>query len=345
MAGRSTDEGVAGGPARHLPVLLGEVVDALSPGPGDVIVDGTFGAGGYAKALLEAGATVIAIDRDPDAIEAGRKLEAGSKGRLTLVHGRFGELDDHVRALGFEAVDGVVLDVGVSSMQLDQAERGFSFRADGPLDMRMGRDGPSAADVVNAMPAGDLIRVIGILGEERRAKAVTGAIARARVERPITRTGELASIVEAAVGRRPTDKIHPATRTFQALRIFVNRELEELAAALVAAERLLRAGGRLVVVAFHSLEDRIVKRFFTARAKPRPAGSRHLPAAGPGPEPTFSLLTRRPVEAGADELGDNPRARSARLRAAMRTDAAIPPFDRKTLGLPRLPDFAARSLS
>lgn len=339
MAGRGTDKDAAGGPARHQPVLIAEVVAALGPRPGEVIVDGTFGAGGYTRALLDAGATVIAIDRDPDAIAAGRGLEAASAGRLTLVHGRFGELDVHANALGHEAVDGVVLDVGVSSMQLDQAGRGFSFRADGPLDMRMGRDGPSAAEVVDALSAGDLARIIGVLGEERKARAVANAIAKARADKKITRTGELAAIVEAAVGRRPGDRIHPATRTFQALRIFVNRELEELASALVAAECLLRAGGRLVVVAFHSLEDRIVKRFLTARAKPRPAGSRHLPQTGPGPEPTFSLITRRPVEAGPDEVADNPRARSARLRAATRTDAPIPPLDLSFLGLPRLPDL------
>jgi len=341
MAGRGTDlDGVAGGPARHVPVLLGPVLEQLAPKAGEIIVDGTFGAGGYTRAILETGANVIAIDRDPDAIAVGRPLEAEMAGRLSLVHGRFGALDEHARALGHDGVDGVVLDIGVSSMQLDEAERGFSFQADGPLDMRMAQDGPSAADVVNGLAVGDLIRVIGILGEERRAKAIVGAIDRARRDQPIRRTGELARLVEATIGRRPGDKIHPATRTFQALRIFVNRELDELAEALLAAERLLKAGGRLVVVAFHSLEDRIVKRFLAARAKPRGGGSRHMPETGAGPEPTFSLLTRRPLEADADEIARNPRARSARLRAAVRTEAAIVPFDLGELGLPRLPDLA-----
>ena len=339
MAGRST-KGVAGGPARHIPVLLGPVMEALAVRPGAVIVDGTFGAGGYSQALLDAGASVIAIDRDPSAIAAGQDLVAASSGRLHLVEGRFGELDRHAAASGFEAVDGVVLDVGVSSMQLDQAERGFSFRADGPLDMRMEQAGPSAADVVNSVAVTDLTRIIGILGEERKARTVAGAIDRARKEAPITRTAALAEIVEKAIGKRPGDKIHPATRTFQALRIYVNRELEELVSALLAAERVLRAGGRLVVVAFHSLEDRLVKRFLNARARPRPAGSRHLPETGPGPVPTFSLISRKPIEADAAETAANPRARSARMRAALRTEAPIFEFDMAEFGLPNLPDPA-----
>ena len=339
MTGRDTLEvGVAGGLARHVPVLLDPVLDALDPRPGDVVVDGTFGAGGYSRAILDRKASVIAIDQDDTAIAAGRVLEADMAGRLTLVHGRFGELDRHAHDLGHDHVDGVVLDVGVSSMQLDQPERGFSFRADGPLDMRMGRNGVSAADVVNELAIGDLTRVIGILGEEKRAKTVAAAIGRARAEKPIARTGELAGIVEKAIGKRPGDRIHPATRTFQALRIYINRELNELAAALLAAERLLRAGGRLVVVAFHSLEDRIVKRFLTARSKPRPAGSRHLPATETGPEPTFEPITRKPIAASDAEAAQNPRARSARLRAARRTDADITELDLSVFGLPNLPE-------
>jgi len=328
---------VAGGPARHVSVLLEEVMRYLAPAAGDVIVDGTFGAGGYSRAILAAGANVIAIDRDPTAIAAGRATAEASAGRLTLVEGRFSGLDAIAADLGHERVDGVVMDIGVSSMQLDQAERGFSFRHDGPLDMRMGDEGLTAADVVNTMEPRDLARIIAVLGEDHRARAVASAIARAREAGPITTTARLAEIVERAIGRS-TDTIHPATRTFQALRIFVNRELDELADALAASERVLAEGGRLVVVAFHSLEDRIVKRFLADRSATRFGGSRHAPAREVAP-PTFELLVRGTVDPGEDEIRFNPRARSARLRAARRTAAPPRAIDRAAIGVPSLPQF------
>jgi len=306
----------------------------LAPDAGGTFIDGTFGAGGYTRAMLDRGASVIAIDRDPDAITAGAELERAAGGRLTLVEGRFSDLDRIARAHGRERVDGVVLDIGVSSMQLDRPERGFSFRAEGPLDMRMSGEGPTAADVVNQLEAPDLARVIGVLGEERRARAVAGAIARARALQPISGTVELAEIVARAVGRHD-DHIHPATRTFQALRIFVNRELDELAEGLAACERVLGEGGRLVVVSFHSLEDRIVKRFLAERSARRGTGSRHRPEAVVA-EPTFALITRGAVEAGEEEVRRNPRARSARLRAARRTAAPAHPLDMAALGVPAL---------
>jgi 16S rRNA (cytosine1402-N4)-methyltransferase len=323
---------------RHIPGMCAEVMDLLAPSEGGIFIDGTFGAGGYTRAILATGASVIAIDRDPSAIAAGAALVAESGGRLTLVEGRFSDLDAIAAAHGRERVDGVVLDVGVSSMQLDDAARGFSFRFDGPLDMRMGGDGPSAADVVNRAEPRDLARVIAVLGEEKRARAVAAAIARARAQKELTGTAELAEIVARAVGHRATDKIHPATRTFQALRIFVNRELDELADALAASERVLAEGGRLVVVAFHSLEDRIVKRFLAERSEVRPRGSRHRPEEAI-PDPSFALLTRGALVSGEDETMRNPRARSARLRAARRTAATPLPLERRAIGVPELPAF------
>ncbi len=321
------------GAAPHIPVLLDEVLAALAPRPGSVVVDGTFGAGGYSRAILAAGCDVIAIDRDPSAIVAGQELAAEAGGRLVLREGRFGDLDRLARQAGHETVDGVVLDIGVSSMQLDTAERGFSFAKDGPLDMRMEGAGPSAADIVNRLEPRALTRIIAVLGEERKAGLVARAIAAARAEKPLTRTAELAALVERAIGRRPTDTIHPATRTFQALRIYINRELDQLADALAAAERILAAGGRLVVVTFHSLEDRIVKRFLTERSRIVPAGSRHRPEEGLAP-PTFELLMRGAVTAGAAEIEANPRARSAKLRAARRTAAPARPVSAAALGVP-----------
>ncbi len=308
----------------HVPVLLDEVVRWLAPRDGEVFVDGTFGAGGYTRALLKAAQTrVIAIDRDPTAIAAGQALAGDYAGRLTLVEGRFSALAGHVRALGLPAVDGVVLDIGVSSMQIDQAERGFSFLREGPLDMRMGGAGPSAADHVNHMGQEALANVIYSYGEEPRARAIARAIVKARTETPIVTTLDLVRAVERATGpQRARDRIHPATRTFQALRIFVNDELAELAAALSGAEQVLRAGGRLVVVSFHSLEDRIVKRFLTERAGHTPHGSRHLPQDVSGPEPSFSLPFKGHVEAGEAEAAHNPRARSAKLRCGVRSAAA-----------------------
>lgn len=329
MAGLGVGNPADGGPARHIPVLLPEVLAALAPVPGALIVDGTFGAGGYTSALLDGGADVIAIDRDPDAIAAGAALVARSNGRLELVHGRFSELDTVVP----RSVDGVVLDIGVSSMQLDEAERGFSFRHDGPLDMRMARQGATAADVVNKMAVGDLTRIIGILGEERHAGRVARMIEKRRVARPFMTTRDLADAVEGVLGRKPTDRIHPATRTFQGLRIFVNDELGELARALFAAERALAPGGRLVVVTFHSLEDRIVKRFLADRAG-QSGGSRHLPELA-AQAPTFAKAGKM-VAASEDEALANPRARSAKLRAATRTETAPRAEDPAIFGLPTL---------
>ncbi len=338
-AGSGVDaRSAAGGPARHVPVMLEEVVHFLAPAAGGIFIDGTFGAGGYSAALLARGAQVIAIDRDPAAIAGGGDLARTAGDRLTLVEGRFSALDAIARAHGREQVDGVVLDIGVSSMQVDTAARGFSFRGEGPLDMRMGSDGPTAADVVNHMEFGALARVIAVLGEEKKARAVARAIEKARAAKPLTGTRELADIVARAVGGRRDQAIHPATRTFQALRIFVNRELEELAEALAASERILGPGGRLVVVSFHSLEDRIVKRFLADRSATLSGASRHRPDVAVA-APTFTLLARGAVTPGAAETAANPRARSARLRAATRTAAAGRPLDAQALGVPAVPDF------
>jgi 16S rRNA (cytosine1402-N4)-methyltransferase len=294
--------------APHIPVLLDEVVDALAPEPGETHVDATLGAGGYTRAILARGARVVAFDRDPDAI-AGAQAIAGD---LTLVHDAFSALDRAGPA------DGVVMDIGVSSMQLDQAERGFSFQGDGPLDMRMSQEGESAADFLNTADEGAIADVIYRYGEEPKSRRVARFIVEAR---PLTRTGELAAVVRRALGHRPHDKKDPATRVFQAIRIHVNRELDELADGLSAAERVLKPGGRLAVVTFHSLEDRLVKRFLRERSGGTPGGSRHLPQAASGPAPSFEAVGRavRPSDA---ELQRNPRARSATLRFARRTAAA-----------------------
>ncbi|MEX0851930.1 MAG: 16S rRNA (cytosine(1402)-N(4))-methyltransferase RsmH [Bauldia sp.] len=337
-AGRGTSSGsTAGGPARHIPVLIEEALRFLAPDAGGTFIDGTFGAGGTTAAILARGASVIAIDRDGQAIAASAAMQRTAGERLTLVEGRFSDLDRIARQHGRERVDGVVLDVGVSSMQLDAPERGFSFRARGPLDMRMGGDGPSAGEVVNRMERSALARVIAVLGEEKRARAVAAAIDRARSAKPIADTVELAEIVAAAVGGRG-GPIHPATRTFQALRIFVNRELEELAEGLAASERILGEGGRLVVIAFHSLEDRIVKRFLADRSAKRAGASRHRPEVTVA-APTFELLTGGAVSPGQAEIGRNPRARSARLRAARRTGAPPRGLDLVAIGVPDLPAF------
>ena len=329
MAGHGDDPHAVGGLARHIPVLLAEVLDALAPKAGETIVDGTFGAGGYTSAILDRGAAVVAIDRDPDAIAAGRALEERAGGRLRLVQAPFSTLDEHV-----ESADGVVLDIGVSSMQLDQAERGFSFRADGPLDMRMAQAGMSAADVVNTFKAGDLARIFGFLGEERHAGRIARMIESRREKRPFERTLDLADAIATHIGRAPKDKIHPATRVFQALRIFVNDELGELAQALFAAERALKPGGRLVVVTFHSLEDRIVKKFFSDRAG-KASGSRHLPIAHERAA-TFEPVGKSMVSASEEEAEANPRARSAKLRAGQRTIAPAEAEDMSLFGFPNL---------
>jgi len=303
-------------PAPHEPVLLEEVVAGLAVQPGATIVDGTFGAGGYTKALLGAGAgRVIAFDRDPTAIEEGRSLVPNSN--LTLVHERFSRMDGALIDLGEAPVDGVALDIGVSSMQLDRAERGFSFSKDGPLDMRMSQAGQSAAEFLNTAEEAEIARVLRDYGEEPRARAVARAIVGAR---PLTRTAELAAVVRKALGFRQGMKSDPATRTFQAIRIHLNAELEELEQGLRAAERVLRPGGRIAVVTFHSLEDRIVKRFLKERSGNVPAGSRHRPQIARGPAPTFEKVAK-PVSPSERELARNPRARSARLRTAVRTDA------------------------
>lgn len=305
--------------APHTPVLGREAIAHLAPREGGIYVDATFGAGGYSRAILEVpGTRLIAIDRDRTAIAGGAALVERSAGRLTLVEDRFSSLAEICAAQGVETIDGVVMDVGVSSMQLDQAGRGFSFRLDGPLDMRMGQSGPTAADVVARASEGELADIIYLFGEERHSRRIARAIVADRQETPFTTTRALADLVARVVRSKPSD-IHPATRTFQALRIFVNEELEELQTALAAAERVLKPGGRLVVVSFHSLEDRIVKNFLSGRSKTG-GGSRHLPEVAQVP-PSFQLLTRRPVVAGEDEVAHNPRARSAKLRAAERTAA------------------------
>jgi len=304
----------------HVPVLLKEVVEGLAIVPGETLVDGTFGAGGYTKALLGAGAgRVIGFDRDPDAIAKGPSLvpDAISTGRLTLIQERFSQMDRVLAERGLLPVDGIALDIGVSSMQLDEADRGFAFSQDGPLDMRMSKSGQTAAEFLNHAEEGEIARVLKEYGEEPRARAVARAIVAAR---PLTRTAELAAVVRKALGYRQGQKSDPATRTFQAIRIHLNAELDELEQGLRAAERSLRPGGRLAVVTFHSLEDRIVKRFLRTRSGATPAGSRHRPLAAKGPEPTFEQVAK-PVSPSEAELARNPRARSARLRTAVRTDA------------------------
>jgi len=303
----------------HAPVMLAEVLEALAPRDGAIYLDGTFGRGGYARAILEAAdCRVVGLDRDPDAIAAGIDMEREFAGRLHLLEGRFGDMEQLCEE---SAVDGVALDLGVSSPQLDEAERGFSFRVDGPLDMRMGREGRSAADVVNQASEAQLSDIIWRLGEERRARQVARAIVEARQEAPITRTLQLAEIVRSVV-KPSADGIDPATRTFQALRLYVNDELEELQRGLEAARGLLAPGGRLAVVSFHSLEDRMVKQFLRRHSGAAPRASRHAPLQ-PEVEPSFELLFRQARRPSAEESRANPRARSARLRAAVRTAATV----------------------
>jgi 16S rRNA (cytosine1402-N4)-methyltransferase len=326
-SGKPTAMGDRRGTQRHIPVLLPEVLAALAPQPGERFIDGTFGAGGYTSALLEVAENtqILAIDRDPRAIAAGQELVRASTGRLRLLEGTFGTLDSIAETAGFAPVDGVVLDIGVSSMQIDEAERGFSFQKDGPLDMRMSGSGPTAADVVNDEEDARLADIFFHLGEERRSRAVARTIARQRVEKPFTRTSELAELAERVLGREKIAGRHAATRIFQALRIYVNDELGELVQGLTAAERVLKPGGRLAVVTFHSLEDALVKDFLRARSEAVRQGSRHLPPAeSPDRPPSFSVSMRRPTAASEAETAANPRARSAKLRSAVRTEA--PPW-------------------
>lgn len=307
----------ANNPDRHIPVLIDEVLDALAINPGEVHVDGTFGAGGYSGAMAGKGAKVFAFDRDPDAIREGQAF-ADAQG-IALIAGEFSRMEEYLAERGVTSVSGVTLDIGVSSMQLDRPERGFSFQGDGPLDMTMSQSGMSAADFLNNAPEEEIANVLYRYGEEPRSRRVARAIVEAR---PLERTGQLANVVRKALGHKPHDKKDPATRTFQAIRIHVNRELEELERGLEAAEAMLEEGGRLAVVTFHSLEDRIVKQFLRNRSGSEASGSRHLPQKKAGPAPTFQKPAKA-VRPGEAELARNPRARSATLRSAIRTSAPV----------------------
>jgi 16S rRNA (cytosine1402-N4)-methyltransferase len=331
--GNGADDAI-GGPVRHVPVMLDEVLAHLAPAEHRIILDGTFGAGGYTGAILARGADVIALDRDPSAIAAGQDMVGRFGGRLSLHHSNFGLLDRYAPEGG---LDGVVLDIGVSSMQIDEAERGFSFQKNGPLDMRMAAAGVSAADVINRAKVNDLIRIFSLLGEERQASRIAHAIDKRRLQTPFLTTRDLAGLIEVVTPRKMADKIHPATRVFQALRVFVNNELGELVAALFAAERALKPGGHLVVVTFHSLEDRIVKRFFADRSG-KASGSRHLPEMMQTPE-IFKPMGKQPVLAGEAEAEANPRARSAKLRSGIRTEARARKADMSIFDLPQLTDI------
>lgn len=304
-------------PSPHIPVLLDEVIHALAITPGSDVVDGTFGAGGYSRAILAAGARVHAFDRDPDAAAAGADLAERSGGALRFHSACFSEMDKRLAECGVQQVDAVVLDIGVSSMQIDQAERGFSFQKDGPLDMRMSQSGESAADFVNTAEEADIANVIYLYGEEPKSRRIARAIVAAR---PIDTTTKLADVVRKALGHRAGAPKDPATRTFQALRIHINRELDELHAGLEAAERILKPGGRLAVVSFHSLEDRIVKQFLRERSGSMASGSRHMPLAKASRPATFEKPAKA-VRPGTREIEANPRARSSTLRSAIRTDA------------------------
>ncbi|MEM8979308.1 MAG: 16S rRNA (cytosine(1402)-N(4))-methyltransferase RsmH [Pseudomonadota bacterium] len=314
--------------AEHVPVLLGSILSAISPVSGHW-VDGTLGAGGYTRALFEAGAErVSGIDQDPLAIEMAQTWAAAYGEKFTAIHANFAQMDEVV-----ESADGVVLDLGVSSMQLDRAERGFSFMKDGPLDMRMSQEGPSAADIVATFEEGDLANLIYIFGEERASRRIARAIVKARAEVPITRTLQLANIIEGVLPHAKPGQSHPATRTFQAFRIAVNGEYRALFDGLLASERCLVDGGTLAVVTFHSVEDRMVKRFLQARSGGGGTGSRHAPERQLDPA-TFRLKSRKAIAPTADEIHVNPRARSAKLRIAQRTAAHPQPLSPKAVGMP-----------
>jgi 16S rRNA (cytosine1402-N4)-methyltransferase len=337
MSGRGEGEApvAAGGPARHTPVLLTPVIAALTPRDGGRYIDCTFGAGGYSRRLLEEkNCNVLAIDRDPTAIAGGAELVKHFGERLIVKQAAFGDLAEAAEASGFASPDGIVFDIGVSSMQIDDAARGFSFMRDGPRDMRMSSEGLSAADVVNTFDEADIADILFQLGEERRSRPIARAIVRRRADSPFSTTLDLAELISTVIPRRHDDPKHPATRSFQALRIFVNDELGELARGLAAAEAILPEGGKLAVVTFHSLEDRIVKIFLAERTGKKGRPSRHLPSGGGEREPSFVLTGRKPAEPDEAEVAGNPRARSARLRAAERTGAPAWPIDLKALGIP-----------
>jgi len=317
-------------PAPHIPVLLRPLLDAVAPVQG-VWVDGTLGAGGYTRALLEAGAErVIGVDRDPLALDIAREWGADYGARLHLVQDTFSHMDDHV-----QDADGVVLDLGVSSMQLDRAERGFSFMQDGPLDMRMSQDGPTAADLVNNCDEAELADILYLYGEERASRRIARAITRARAEARIETTFQLVEILEKCLPRPKPGQAHPATRSFQAIRIAVNDEFGELVAGLEAAERALKPGGQLAVVTFHSIEDRMVKRFLQAKSGGGGRGSRHAPEIQKNTA-EFEVRHRKAIGPDDQELAENPRSRSAKLRVAIRTDAPATRADRKAIGMPLL---------
>lgn len=342
-AGRGdTSHIAAGGPARHVPVLREEVLAALTPRQGGIYLDATFGAGGYTEAILSTpGTKVLALDRDPTAIAAGQDLVGEFKDRLQLERARFSELESVAQSRSIAAFDGIVFDIGVSSMQLDEAARGFSFRHDGPLDMRMECEGQSAADLVNGADEAQLADILYHFGEERAARRIAKAIVAERARAPFRTTLRLAETIARAAQGRPGG-IHPATRSFQALRIAVNDELGELVKGLAAAERVLKEGGCLAVVTFHSLEDRIVKHFFATRSGRGEAASRPLPGEPERPAPTFTMAGRQPIEASAAETERNPRARSAKLRFATRTAAPSRPLEPSLLQLSRLPQRQKR---
>ncbi len=321
----------------HVPVLLKEAMEALEPRADGVYVDGTFGGGGYARALLDRGARVIALDRDPTAIRAGEALRASFGGRLELVEARFSELVEVMKRIGVDAADGIVLDIGVSSMQFDEAARGFSFRFDASLDMRMGGSGRSAADILRDEDEATIADILFHYGEERAARRIARAIVADRETKPFTSTLELAGMIARVAPARRGELTHPATRSFQALRIAVNDELGELARGLCAAERLLKSGGRLAIVTFHSLEDRIVKQFFASRSGRGRAASRRLPGEPAEAEPTFEVPRGQPIEAGEAETSANPRARSAKLRFGVRLSAPPRGRDENIEALARLP--------
>lgn len=345
MSGRGKGEApeAAGGLTSHTPVLLPAILKALSAADGERYIDCTFGAGGYSRAILESAACeLLALDRDPSAAAIAAKLETDFPSRFAFASSRFGALDEIARSKGFDPADAVIFDLGVSSMQLDEADRGFSFMRDGPLDMRMSGEGLSAADVVNGYDEAGIAEILFRLGEERRSRAIARAIVKRRSERPFERTLDLADLIASILGRRHDEARHPATRSFQALRLFVNDELGELVDGLAAAERILSPGGRLIAVTFHSLEDRIVKNFLAERSGGKGRPSRHLPATGAEAEPSFKLARRKPVEPAPDEIAANPRARSAKLRAATRLDSPAWPADQQGLGVPAMRIKATR---